>query len=365
MRPPDQSSSPLHVAAGAGNLPLVTRLLAEGADPDIPDARGHTALMEALYDTSGTKARLAIVTLLVQSGASLGVRDTFGQGVLQLCASDPVRVKALLKLGADAFERSNGETPLHRTEHPDVVGILTKAGAPIDAVDDYGCTPWLRRVNSLSGRNGKPDVRVPEALLAAGASPTHVDTSGRDAWSHAGENLGLLSWLEAKGFRPTVVGDGDGLEGETALHRAAAFNWLAVSRRLLKVGAPVNARLRVASNRLSGTKGATPLDLARAAGHKAMTAALLSAGGVNGEPRGNAVFLVAKQQAGPALAQLLSSRFTDPAKMLRGVPVENGRFVDEDYNYVEPLLLADGLELSAAEGLIEAVAAAGGLARLL
>jgi ankyrin repeat protein len=358
-------SPALHLAVLKADRPLVQQLLADGADPHAVDGSGHTALMEALYNTAGTKARLPIVKLLVEAGASLAVRDRFGNGVLQLCASDPARVRALLKLGADPLERTGGETPLHRTENPEVVDILVQAGAPVDALDDHGCSPWLRRVNCLSGRRGAPDVRVLEALLAAGADPARVDSAGRDAWSHAGDNLALLGWLERKGLRPAFIADEQGLEGETALHRAAAFGWLAVVKRLLKVNVPVNVRLRRASDRLGGTAGATPLDLAKAAGHKAVVVALVAAGAQPGEPRGRAVILLATQQAGPALALLLRSRFADPAALLRGVPTEEGSFADEDYNYVEPLVVAEGLEPAEAQELAGAITAVGGLARVL
>ena len=358
-------STPLHAAALDGDLARVRRLLAKGADPGAVDAAGHTPLIEALMDTGGTKDRLAVVRALVEAGASLSARDRFGQGVLRLCASDPVRVKALVALGASPDERSDGETPLHRCGHPEVVRILVAAGAQVDALDDWGCTPLLRQLNSASGRTGKPDLRVHESLLAAGADPAWVDAKGRDAFSHAADNLDLLSWLQKKGLRPVTVCDDRGLEGETALHQAAANGWTPVVKRLLKLGAPVNARLRAVSTWLRGHAGATPLDLARSAGHKACAAALEAAGGVPGAPLGHGVVLLAKREGGVALEALLEARVGDAAALLRGVPTNEGDFFDANHELVVPAVVTEGMSREAADELAGAIAAAGGVALVL
>ena len=77
------------------------------------------------------------------------------------------------------------------------------------------------------------------------------------------------------------------------------------------------------------------------------------------------MILLAKQQGGAGLAELLGARFPDPEATLRGVPTNKGEFADEDYNYVEPLVVAEGLEQAEAAELVAAIAAAGGLARVL
>lgn len=235
----------------------------------------------------------------------------------------------------------------------------------MDAVDDHGCTPWLRQLDGASGRLGKLDLGVLEALLAAGADPSWLDSRGRDAFSCADGNLALLSWLQKKGLRPTARPDVRGLEGETALHRAAAQGQTAVVKRLLALGSPVNARLRAANHWLQGHAGATPLDLARNGGHKAAVSALVAAGGEVGAPLGHAVVLLARRQGRRELEALLEPLVEDARSLVRGVPPEEGQFVDEDHKFVQPAVVCEGLERVAADALASEIVAAGGVARVL
>ena len=59
-----------------GNLPLVKLLLDSGADPNLQDEVGNTALMNAVF--SGLKSYIPIIKLLLNSGANPFIKDSEG-----------------------------------------------------------------------------------------------------------------------------------------------------------------------------------------------------------------------------------------------------------------------------------------------
>jgi len=105
-----KGETPLHTAAGKGDLETVRRLLGEGASPNTWDNAGWTPLHEA----SGY-GNLPLVTLLLDAGASPSVPAT-----------------------------SENLTPLHEAAtrgFVEVVAILVARGADKDAKDSRGRTP--------------------------------------------------------------------------------------------------------------------------------------------------------------------------------------------------------------------------------
>jgi hemoglobin len=139
----------LHAASAAGNLPIVTALLAFGLDPDIRDRGGHTPLYSAGNE----------------------------------CPSGGPVVKALIQGGAkvDACEGVKRCTALHmaaRRDHVEVAAALLECGANIEARDSLGETPLRRAVNC--GQTG-----VAALLLANGANPHSVGNKGKTPLSAA------------------------------------------------------------------------------------------------------------------------------------------------------------------------------------
>jgi len=63
-------TSPLIVAACGGNADVVGVLLCRGADPDLQDAEGRTAIMHA-----ASYGHLDCVTRLIEAGASVAIED--------------------------------------------------------------------------------------------------------------------------------------------------------------------------------------------------------------------------------------------------------------------------------------------------
>lgn len=132
---PDKGSSakPLPSAAIKDRRDVVAQLLAAGADPNIAEDDGSTALLKAAAVGHG-----AVVRLLLEGGADPNV----GRG------DDPI-------------------TPLHYAAFggfEEVVAALLAAGARLDAADAEGSSP-LRFALAQSNH-----ARVAHALLQAGAA---------------------------------------------------------------------------------------------------------------------------------------------------------------------------------------------------
>jgi uncharacterized protein len=133
----------LLIAALAGQADMVELLLERGADINIRNKRGLTALHAAAYG-----GNLQVVELLVAKGASVNdSSNLFKMSPLHAAAEEGHAdvVKALLdaKAAIEAQER-NGYTPLTQAgwrEHWDAADLLMKAGAVCQKADLVG--DWL------------------------------------------------------------------------------------------------------------------------------------------------------------------------------------------------------------------------------
>ena len=87
-------------------------------------------------------------------------------------------VAILLKAGAKIDARDNlGNTPLIYAadhDHLELAKLLLDVGAAIDSQDKNGMTPLM-----LGARNGQ--IEIVRTLLARGANPNKSDFTGRDA----------------------------------------------------------------------------------------------------------------------------------------------------------------------------------------
>jgi len=125
----EEGFTPLLFAACWGRLTAVRRLLAAGADPNLPGANGMPPLAYAAY-----------------------------QGHL------PV-VQCLLDQGARRDDESRGQTPVEwaaQQRHTGVVRHLAERGAPLERADEDGLTV----LSSAAGRGDLPMVRL---LMELGA----------------------------------------------------------------------------------------------------------------------------------------------------------------------------------------------------
>jgi len=287
---PDQRISgetPLHAAAYRGDSAMVALLLRHGAKVDAAGRNGATALHRAVGYPEGSDAtapmspeRLAVVRLLLESGASGRARGFLGDTPLHLAASQGYAeaVALLVEHGADVGARNDSRsTPLHDAAmqgRGDVVSLLLAKGADPDARSESN-TPL-----SLAVRFGHNAI-VAELLARGGDVHVvdHRDMSLLDEviysplpWSP--ERAALLEMLIAAGIDLRRGTDGPG----TALHRAVERGQEEVAALLLRRGADVDARDR---------HGRTPLHLAVERKELAMVELLIAGGAdVNARDRG-------------------------------------------------------------------------------
>jgi ankyrin repeat protein len=134
--------TPLAAAALAGDLPTVELLLKRGGKPS------GEAVSEAL-----TFGHTEVVRALVAAGADVTGVDGTGINLLHWAVI---------------------------TNRPAMIPILTKAGVPLNAIDDVGFTPLMYAATVDQG-----DIATIEALLAAGAKAGIRNDEGRTALQQA------------------------------------------------------------------------------------------------------------------------------------------------------------------------------------
>jgi ankyrin repeat protein len=115
MAPVDRDGrTPLHQAAFENDVLLVTRLLEEGADPDIGDKRGFRPLHMACQQWSVEAAEV-----LLNAGANVDATNVFGNTPLHVAVVNSQGrgelIHLLRALGADPLHANkSGGTPLAR-----------------------------------------------------------------------------------------------------------------------------------------------------------------------------------------------------------------------------------------------------------
>ena len=174
-------TTPLHIAAllysdreilrqiRQGDLKDIPRLLevllSAGADPNIKDKKGNTALHDAVL---GSDDEVAL--LLIQSGADVNASNN--EGVTPLCFASgmglPRVVSALLERGANPNVRMEGVTPLHMA-----TGITLTDQRPSGEWESF--SEMLTR----TGRDGAGFLKVTKALVEAGAEVNALRSQGK------------------------------------------------------------------------------------------------------------------------------------------------------------------------------------------
>jgi ankyrin repeat protein len=176
----------LIAAAGAGDLPSMRRLLAEGAGVAVRGQQGRTALVAAAY---GNHLRAA--QLLLDAGADVDAKDDTQQNLYLIATSevgdDPRLLALALAAGADphAKDSYNGTGLIRAADrgHPRITSRLLRAGVDADHVNRLGWTALLEAVILGDGRPRY--VETVRLLLGGGADPRLSDKNGVTPAAHA------------------------------------------------------------------------------------------------------------------------------------------------------------------------------------
>ena len=250
-----QHHTPLGAAAGAGNLEIARALIEAGADVNggklmtplmLAARRARVDLIELLIQR-GAKlnppnrpplhwaGKPEAAKALLAAGADVNVRDDQGRTALHLTTGywvpNTAAVEVLIAAGADVNARSKaGVTPLHAAlRHRDlaIVEALIAAGADVDATDDAGHTPL-----SLAREAGQP---FRDALVAAAAKGDGMTELLRAVEK---ENAPQVRQLVERGADVNALGPG----GLTAVHLASRRGHAEILDSLITAGARVNVR---------------------------------------------------------------------------------------------------------------------------
>lgn len=163
-------------------------------------------------------------------------------------------IKTLHDKGIDINDYDHGMYSLHETAlhlaaengHAEIVDILIKAGADVDALDRWGCTPLHAAVWNVQSVIAKNLVRNGANVLLKN------DDCQETALYHAamrGFDPDCVTFLIENGADVNCVNN----FGRTPLHTAAKHGHMRVAEILIEHGAKVNA---------ADMRGVTPLDCA-------------------------------------------------------------------------------------------------------
>ena len=183
-RPPAEAG--LVEAAGAGDLAAVRRLLSDGADLDIRDGRGRTAVTAAAMNE-----HVEVVAALVDAGADVDLQDDDRNNPLLLAGENGnvALLREVLRGDPDleATNRFGGTAliPASDRGHVGMVRALLETEMPRDHVNELGWTALLEAV--ILGDGGPAHQKIVRALVDAGADVTIADRDGVTALEHARE----------------------------------------------------------------------------------------------------------------------------------------------------------------------------------
>lgn len=322
----------LHQAAEDGDLAEVKRLIAEGADVNLKDEDGGTALrIAAVYDHTD------IVELLIDKGANVNAPNRDGLNPLNdaVFKNNKEMVSLLISKGADVnfMHYRDNQTPLFwavETRGVEIIKLLVDNGAKLDIKDISGYTvlryaaSWGLRdtvklflskgvdTSSLHMAACAGDLSHVKELIQKGTEVDQKDEVGWTAlfWAASAGQTEVSEFLIDKGA-DISANDGDDSNRRSLLHQAAQTNAVKLAELLIAKGADVNAKI------FDGT----PLHLACERGNKDVAELLIDKGAdINAKAQwGSTPLLQAAWRGHKDVVELLIDKGADVnAKGFRG-----------------------------------------------
>lgn len=231
-------TSEFYEACIVGNERKVRQMINEGMD--INTKIKHSDNMSVLTIACLYRHN-KIVKLLIEAGADPNVQDIYGKtALLCVCETSTIfdsvfinTIALLLRAGADTnIQDNNGDTALMRALYicpQGLIYMLLKAGANPNIQDYRGRTSLFRAIN-------RP--KILEMLLKTG-NPNIQDMFGTTALIYAiMENPAVVEMLLKAGTDPNI----QDVDGNTALMTAAIYSDINVVQMLVKAGANIDAR---------------------------------------------------------------------------------------------------------------------------
>ena len=178
------NQTPLMVAVKKGHISVATFLIERGADVDLQDENGNTALHHALY---GSDVSCEILSCLIGRGADVNGVNKVKHTPLMIAAKRGHlnALTLLIKHGAHDvdLQDKNGKTALHHAVYGsdvscEILSCLIRIGADVNACANNGGTPLM--IAAVKG-----DINTVSSLVKFGANVDLQGKAGHTALHHA------------------------------------------------------------------------------------------------------------------------------------------------------------------------------------
>jgi ankyrin repeat protein len=219
-------SRDLLVAIRNGDSPQVQKVLGAGADANIADGDGTSALMHAVIESD-----VNVMKLLIEGGANVNARNALDSTALMYAATNVAKTRLLLEAGADVkVKGKGGATPMS-------VAVTTFGSTPVlKLLTARGAEPEDRLMVSAAQ---KGDLEAIQFLLSIGVRPGGADSATLFA-AVIGRCEACARLLVEKG----APANGVRLNGGGVLNETAKRAMPELSQLLLDHGASLDARDR-------------------------------------------------------------------------------------------------------------------------